>query len=333
MPADTRASAPSCSSSSAVEVIVSPDEPDARAMFARVAATAAGARLSRGAARVIWLPADPASRPGPRLPDAYAALVAERERVTVSGRADVGLVAVLLVALAGGLLLGGPGASPGQAVAVLTGHGSPDTTAAVLGVRLPRLVLALAVGAALALAGAALQSLLANPLADPFLLGISGGGAAAATLAFATLPAVAIGLVPAAAMFGAAASTGLVWWMARGPLGPSPTRMLLAGVAVNAATSATILTILALAPSPRLAGALAITMGSFAAATPEAVWWLAPYLARAARRAPSPRARPRPARHSARSRPRVSASRWPRCAAASSSLPRPCAAAPSRSPA
>jgi iron complex transport system permease protein len=197
----------------------------------------------------------------------------------VSGRADVGLAAVLLVALAGGLLLGGPGASPGQALAVLVGQGEPDATAAVLGVRLPRLILALAVGAALALAGAALQSLLANPLADPFLLGISGGGAAAATLAFAALPAAAIGLVPAAAMLGAAASTGLVWWMARGPLGPSPTRMLLAGVAVNAATSAVILAILALAPSPRLAGALAITMGSFAAATPEAAWWLSPYVA------------------------------------------------------
>ena len=197
----------------------------------------------------------------------------------MSGRADAGLVVVLLAALAGGLLLGGPGASPGQALSVLTGQGDPDATAAVLGVRLPRLVLALAVGAALALAGAALQSLLANPLADPFLLGISGGGAAAATLAFAALPAAAIGLVPAAAMLGAAASTGLVWWMARGPLGPSPTRMLLAGVAVNAATSAVILAILALAPSPRLAGALAITMGSFAAATPEAAWWLAPYVA------------------------------------------------------
>jgi iron complex transport system substrate-binding protein len=66
--------------SSAVEVVVSPDEPDARALFARVVATAAGARLARGAARVIWLPADPASRPGPRLPEAYVALVAERER-------------------------------------------------------------------------------------------------------------------------------------------------------------------------------------------------------------------------------------------------------------
>jgi iron complex transport system permease protein len=107
----------------------------------------------------------------------------------------------------------------------------------VVGIRLPRLALALAVGAALALAGAALEALLANPLADPFLLGISGGGAAAATAAYALLPIAALGLIPAAAMAGAACATTVVWWMSRGPLGPSPTRMLLAGVAVNAATS------------------------------------------------------------------------------------------------
>lgn len=63
-----------------LDVVVSPDEPDVRATFARVAGGAAGARLARGAARVIWLPSDPASRPGPRLPEAYLALVAARER-------------------------------------------------------------------------------------------------------------------------------------------------------------------------------------------------------------------------------------------------------------
>ena len=135
-----------------------------------------------------------------------------------------------------------------------------------------------AVGAALATAGATLQSLLANPLAEPFLLGISGGGAAAATLAFVVLPVASLPLVPAAAMSGAAAATALVWWMACGPLGPSPTRMILAGVAVNAAASAAILLVLAAAPSPRLPGALAVTMGSFAGATSAAVAWLLPYL-------------------------------------------------------
>jgi iron complex transport system permease protein len=196
----------------------------------------------------------------------------------VRRRADAALAVLLLAAVAASLLLAVPGAAPGEALAALAGKARPEVTTIVLGIRLPRLALALAVGAALALAGAALQALLANPLADPFLLGISGGGAAAATAAYALLPIAALGLVPAAAMAGAACATTVVWWMARGPLGPSPTRMLLAGVAVNAATSALILTLLALAPSPRLAGALAITMGSFDSASPAAVLWLLPYL-------------------------------------------------------
>jgi iron complex transport system permease protein len=192
--------------------------------------------------------------------------------------ADLVLAVVLLAAAAGALLFGGPAASPREALSALAGGGASDVRTIVFDLRMPRLALALAVGACLALAGAALQALLSNPLADPFLLGISGGGAAAATVAYVVLPAAALGVVPAAAMAGAAAATGLVWWLARGPLGPSPTRMILAGVAVNAATSAAILTMLALAPSPRLPGVIAVTMGSLASASGSQVAWLAPYV-------------------------------------------------------
>jgi iron complex transport system permease protein len=192
--------------------------------------------------------------------------------------ADLTLAVVLLAAVVASLAFGGSAATPREALAALAGGGSPEVQTIVFGLRLPRLALALVVGASLALAGAALQALLSNPLADPFLLGISGGGAAAATAAYVVLPAAALGLVPAAAMVGAALATGLVWWMARGPLGPSATRMILAGVAVNAAASAVILTILALAPSPRLPGVIAVTMGSLASATAGQVGWLAPYV-------------------------------------------------------
>jgi iron complex transport system permease protein len=139
------------------------------------------------------------------------------------------------------------------------------------------MMLALVVGASLALAGAALQSLLANPLADPFLLGISGGGAAAATIAVVALPAAALGIVPAAAMAGAILATAAVWWMAHGPLGASSTRLILAGVAVNAAASAVILLVFAMASGNRLPGALAVTMGSLAGASGAQVWWLVPF--------------------------------------------------------
>lgn len=62
-----------------LQVVVSPDEPDVRAGWERFAASAAGCRLTSGEVQVVWLPADPASRPGPRLPDALEALVAARE--------------------------------------------------------------------------------------------------------------------------------------------------------------------------------------------------------------------------------------------------------------
>lgn len=193
--------------------------------------------------------------------------------------ADLLLLAALAATVVVALLVGGPALSAEEAAAVLLGKGSNEAAIVVFHLRLPRLVLALAVGAALAMAGAALQFLLANPLAEPFLLGISGGGAASATIAFALLPVALLPLVPAAAMAGSALATALVWWLACGPLGPSPTRMILAGVAVNATASAVILVVLAVTPSPRLPGALAVTMGSFAGATPAAVLWLLPYLA------------------------------------------------------
>lgn len=192
--------------------------------------------------------------------------------------ADLGVIAVLVGACIASLFLAGPASSAGDVAAVLTGGGDTMARTIVVQVRLPRILLAVAVGAALAMAGCALQALLANPLADPFLLGISGGGAAAATAAFVILPVAHLGLVPLTAMAGAGAATGLVWWLARGPMGPSPTRMILAGVAVNAAASAIILALLSLARSQRLPGALAVTMGSFAGASLSQVLALTPYL-------------------------------------------------------
>ncbi|MDD5562747.1 MAG: helical backbone metal receptor [Thermoanaerobaculaceae bacterium] len=68
-----------------LQVIVAADEPDLRSGFARTETAPAGARIAGGDVRVIWLPADPASRPGPRLPAALEALVAARERMERQG--------------------------------------------------------------------------------------------------------------------------------------------------------------------------------------------------------------------------------------------------------
>ncbi len=110
--------------------------------------------------------------------------------------------------------------------------------------RLPRVVLGAIAGAGLGAAGAALQALLRNPLADPYVLGTSGGAALGATVAIALgVPALAGAgglLLPLAAFVGALAATALVTGIARLAGASSPTTIVLAGVVINAFTSAAI---------------------------------------------------------------------------------------------
>jgi iron complex transport system permease protein len=109
---------------------------------------------------------------------------------------------------------------------------------AALGVRLPRVALAAIAGAALASAGAALQALLRNPLADPFVIGVSGGAALGGATVIA-LGAAAAAWVEGGAIAGAAASTLLLAWFLRRERS-STDATLLAGVVFNAFASAII---------------------------------------------------------------------------------------------
>jgi len=110
--------------------------------------------------------------------------------------------------------------------------------------RLPRVVLGAIAGAGLGAAGAALQALLRNPLADPYVLGTSGGAALGATLAIAVgVPALAgtgALLLPLAAFVGALGATLLVTTVARLTGTTSPTAIVLAGIVVNAFATAAI---------------------------------------------------------------------------------------------
>jgi len=110
----------------------------------------------------------------------------------------------------------------------------------VLGVRGPRGVLGLLVGAALATAGAVFQALLRNPLADPYVLGVSGGAALAgiSVLALGTTFALPTSSVPMAAFAGGLLATGLLYWVSGGRGRSSPTGLLLTGVVFNAFASA-----------------------------------------------------------------------------------------------
>jgi iron complex transport system permease protein len=110
----------------------------------------------------------------------------------------------------------------------------------VLSLRLPRVVGAALVGAALATAGVLFQALLRNPLADPLFLGTSAGAALGATVAFAVplaLPWLGFGLVGTCAFVGALLAIGLVYWLATARGHTPVVTLLLAGVAVSALLS------------------------------------------------------------------------------------------------
>ncbi|MFC3914365.1 FecCD family ABC transporter permease [Pseudaeromonas sharmana] len=106
-------------------------------------------------------------------------------------------------------------------------------------IRLPRSLMAIAVGALLALSGAVLQGLFRNPLADPGIIGVSGGAALGAGLAIVLLPTLSLpwltlGSTTLLAFVGGMLTTLLVYRLGRGPFGTSMAMMLLAGVAVGA---------------------------------------------------------------------------------------------------
>ncbi len=133
--------------------------------------------------------------------------------------------------------------------------------------RLPRVVLAALVGAALAASGAMLQSLLRNPLADPFVLGVSGGAALGATVALAFgLSALAwvpgLSAVSGFALLGALGATALVLLVGRLAGGHSPNTTLLAGVIFNAFALAAITFIKALVAPDKLGEILFWLAGS-----------------------------------------------------------------------
>ena len=135
----------------------------------------------------------------------------------------------------------------------------------VLDLRLPRALCAFATGATLALAGVLMQVLLRNPLADPYILGVSGGASVAA------LAAMLAGLgglwIDAGAAAGALCATLLVFALAHGEGGWTPTRLLLIGVVVAAGCGAIVSLMLALGSESRLRGMVFWLMGDFSTST------------------------------------------------------------------
>lgn len=152
----------------------------------------------------------------------------------------VGLAALLAMSGAVGLLLGAVPLDPEVILAALFGRGDPATVTIVRDLRLPRVFAAAVVGAALAVAGALLQGLTRNPLADPYVTGSSAGAALGAILAVAVLGPLAGAAVPIAAFAGALVAVAAVWQVAR--LGGRTTvlTVLLAGVVFTSFAGAVI---------------------------------------------------------------------------------------------
>jgi iron complex transport system permease protein len=189
----------------------------------------------------------------------------------------LGLIAVLLAI---GLIAVASGAVPisfTSIFAALDGNGDPTVVAIVRDLRLPRVLLAMLVGAGLGASGAALQGSLRNPLAEPYLLGVSGGAAVGAVIVFAAgiTGDVAVTL---AAFIGSLVAVMLAIAVSRvGARGRSIDlrTLLIAGVIVGAFANATIMVALASAEPNTVRGALFWMMGSAADATWRSVGWLA----------------------------------------------------------
>ncbi|MCA9464710.1 MAG: iron ABC transporter permease, partial [Nitrospira sp.] len=135
----------------------------------------------------------------------------------------------------------------------------------LLQVRLPRLLLAFLVGGSLSMVGVVLQALLRNPLADPFVIGISSGAALGAALALLLGLGVAVGTIsalPVCAFLGALGSLMLVYRLSATHMGFSVHTLLLAGVVVNAIFSALILFLTSVADPNKTFGMYAWLMGT-----------------------------------------------------------------------
>ncbi len=171
-------------------------------------------------------------------------------------------------AFAVSIWLGSVALTPSEVVTALTGGGDPNVQRIVVELRAPRVTLAILVGGGLALAGAVFQALLRNPLAEPYILGISGGAATGAVLALSLgLVASHSWALPAASFTGALLAIALVMRVAAAADDRVDVRvLLLAGVVVGAFFTACISFVLSVSDARTVRSAVLWMMGSLAGA-------------------------------------------------------------------
>ena len=165
------------------------------------------------------------------------------------------------------LMVGSFKVAPADVLATLLGQeGSGGEV--VIELRLPRAIAGFACGGLLALAGALMQVLLRNPLADPYVLGISGGAGVGAM--FAILIGLPVLGIDGLAFLGALGAMFIVFGLAHGDGSWTQTRLLLTGVIVAAGCGALVALMLAIAEEHKLRGMLFWLMGDLGQSTQ---WW------------------------------------------------------------
>jgi iron complex transport system permease protein len=165
-----------------------------------------------------------------------------------------------------------------QSILGLKGAGSETERTIILSLRLPRAILAGFVGAGLSVSGAAFQALLRNPLADPYILGVSSGAAVGAILAILLgLSTFSLGL-PLASFLGALLTILVVFYFGRQEGKIHPNTLLLAGVIIGSFLSALIMFFISISQREELHTIIFWLMGDFSFANARAILIIVPYI-------------------------------------------------------
>jgi len=150
---------------------------------------------------------------------------------------------------------------------------SSDYVLIIKNIRLPRILLGIIVGASLSVAGTSFQALLRNPLADPYVLGVSSGAALGAILALLAAPAIPL-MTPAAAFLGAAATIAGVYFLGRRQGQLDSGTLLLAGIVMASFLSAMIMFLMTTLASRELRGISFWLMGDLSTSIPRGLLWI-----------------------------------------------------------
>lgn len=163
---------------------------------------------------------------------------------------------------------------------ILAGNGTPTEKTIIFDIRLPRIILAVLVGASLSISGVVLQALFRNPMADPYILGISSGaglGAAVAMLFGITFTFIGFSGISACAFFGGLGAILIVYNIAKIKQTLPVTTLLLSGIAVGAFFSACIAFLMFIS-GDKLHGIVFWLFGSMSSASRDHIIVIIPYV-------------------------------------------------------